>query len=260
MRSKTLLNKTLSGLCAVALSALLPLSAQADHLADVQKAGVLRVGTEMQFAPFDYMDGGKQTGLNAALFKHIADELQVRVEFLDLPWPSVLPGLEAGKFDLVAGPLLVTKARMERYQFTLPIADGTVALLKQAKDQGLNKPEDIAGKIVGAGKGSAQLEELKAFAATLPETVTIREYVDTNQAYADLAAGRLTAVANSHPNIAFTASKRSMFKVVEPAFGKKSYFAYVARKGEHSESLIAAIDHVILEMHQDGRMAALQKE
>lgn len=261
MHNNTLFCKTLGGLCGAALFALLPLSAHADQLADVKKAGVLLVGTEMQFAPFDYMEGGKQAGLNADLFKQIGDELQVKVEFLDLPWPSVLPGLEAEKFDMVAGPLVVTKARMERYQFTLPIADGTVALLKQAKDGSLIKPEDIAGKIVGAGKGSAQLEELKAFSATLPEKVTIREYVDNNQAYADLAAGRLAAVANSLPNIAFTASKRAqMFQVVEPAFGKKSYFAFVARKGEHSKSLIEAIDQAILKMHQDGRLASLQKK
>lgn len=261
MKNKTLFSKTLGGLCGAALFTLLPLSAHADQLADVKKAGVLLMGTEMQFAPFDYMEGGKQAGFNAELFKQIGDELQVKVEFIDLPWASVLPGLDAEKFDLVAGPLLVTKARMERYQFTLPIADGSVALLKQASNDSLNKPEDIAGKTVGAGKGSAQLEELQAFAATLPEKVTIREYVDNNQAYADLAAGRLAAVANSLPNIAFVASQRSkVFQVVEPPFGKKSYFAYLARKGEFSKSLVEAIDQAILKMHQDGRLAALQKK
>src|SRR3546814_12522045 len=38
---------------------------------------------------------------------------------------------------------------MERYTFTLPIAIGTVALLKRTSDKALTKPSDIAGKIVG---------------------------------------------------------------------------------------------------------------
>jgi len=183
------------------------------------------------------------------------------VKFLDLPWPSVLPGLEAKKFDVVAGPIIVTQARKERYHFMLPIAEATVALMIGANDNSITKPQDIAGKAVGAGKGSAQLEELKTFAATLPEKVTIREYVDNNQAYADLAAKRIVAVANSLPNISYVAAQRSnAFKVVQPPFGKTSYFAYLGRKDDDANSLIAALDAALLKMHADGRLAALQKK
>ena len=241
--------------------AVLPSSAQADQLADVKKAGELVVGTEMQFAPFDFLEGGKQKGLNAELFEALGQELGVKIKFLDLPWPSVLPGLEAKKFDVVAGPIIVTKARKERYHFVSPIAEATVALLAGAKDDSLSKPEDIAGKTVGAGKGSAQLEELKAYAATLPQKVTIREYVDNNQAYADLAAKRIVAVANSLPNISFVAAQKSnLYKVVQPPFGKKSYFAYLGRKDADADSLIAALDTALAKMHDDGRLAALQKK
>ncbi|HEX8590993.1 transporter substrate-binding domain-containing protein [Pseudomonas sp.] len=241
--------------------AVLPSSAQADQLADVKKAGELVVGTEMQFAPFDFLEGGKQKGLNAELFEALGQELGVKIKFLDLPWPSVLPGLEAKKFDVVAGPIIVTKARKERYHFVSPIAEATVALLAGAKDDSLSKPEDIAGKTVGAGKGSAQLEELKAYAATLPQKVTIREYVDNNQAYADLAAKRIVAVANSLPNISFVAAQKSnLYKVVQPPFGKKSYFAYLGRKDADADSLIAALDMALAKMHDDGRLAALQKK
>ena len=241
--------------------AVLPSSAQADQLADVKKAGELVVGTEMQFAPFDFLERGKQKGLNAELFEALGQELGVKIKFLDLPWPSVLPGLEAKKFDVVAGPIIVTKARKERYHFVSPIAEATVALLAGAKDDSLSKPEDIAGKTVGAGKGSAQLEELKAYAATLPQKVTIREYVDNNQAYADLAAKRIVAVANSLPNISFVAAQKSnLYKVVQPPFGKKSYFAYLGRKDADADSLIAALDMALAKMHDDGRLAALQKK
>jgi polar amino acid transport system substrate-binding protein len=247
-------------LAAFSLGAM-PLAAHADQLADVKKAGELVVGTEMQFAPFDFLDAGKQKGLNAELFEALGKELGVKIKFLDLPWPSVLPGLEAKKFDVVAGPIIVTKARKERYHFVSPIAEATVALMVGAKDDSIKKPEDIAGKTVGAGKGSAQLEELKTFAATLPEKVTIREYVDNNQAYADLAAKRIVAVANSLPNISYVAAqKANLYKVVQPPFGKKSYFAYLGRKDADADSLIAALDAAVNKMHADGRLAALQKK
>lgn len=261
MQLDSLFSKTYKSLSIAVALAAMPLMAHADQLADVKKAGELVVGTELQFAPFDFTENGKQKGLNAELFEQLGKELGVKVKFIDLPWPSVLPGLEAKKFDMVAGPIIETKARQERYHFVLPVAEATVALMVGAKDDSIKKPEDISGKTVGAGKGSAQLEELKKFAETLPEKVTIREYVDNNQAYADLAAKRIVAVANSLPNLSYVAAERSnLYKVVLPPFGKKSYFAYLGRKDADADSLIAALDAAMLKMHADGRLAALQKK
>lgn len=255
--------KPLSKACAALLTMSLmaaPVYAE-DLLEKVKKAGELVVGTEMQFAPFDFHENGKQTGFNKDLFEAVGKRLGVKVTFLDLPWPSVLPGLDAKKFDMGGGPILVTKARKERYSFTLPVADGTVALLKSAKNDKLQKPEEIAGQVVGGGKGSAQLQQLKDYAATLDQPVDIREYVDNNQAYADIVSGRLAAVANSITNIAYVAKQRpTMFEVVQPPFGEKLYFAYFMRKGEDTQSLLDAFDETLKEMHADGSLAKLQEK
>ena len=233
----------------------------ADVLAAVKKAGVLKVGTETAFAPFDFIDNGKHVGLNVDLFAEIGKELGVKIQWVALPWEGVLPGLEAGKFDIVAGPATITKARMERYRFTPPIADATDALLKGAGDKTIMKPADIAGKTVGAGTASAQLSQLQDYAKTLPQKVTIREYPGNNEAYADLAAGRIVAVANSLPNIAFVASKRpDTFAVVQPPFGPKTYFGYVGRKDADHKNLMDAIQKAILKIKADGRLGKLQKK
>lgn len=237
-------------------------SAQADDvLAKAKAAGVLKVGTETAFAPFDYIDAGKHVGLNVDLFEEVGKDLGVKIEWVTLPWEGVLPGLESGKFDMVAGPATITKARMERYTFSPPIAEATVALLKRKGDASVGKPADIAGKAVGAGKASAQLAQLKSYADTLPAKVDIREYPGNSEAYADLAAGRISAVANSITNIAFVASQRpDTFEVVKPAFGAKTYFGYIGRKDADYAGLNDAIKAAILKMKADGRLAALQKK
>src|SRR3546814_17707364 len=74
----------------------LPVHAQ-DQLARVKQAGVLVLGTEMQFAPFDFLKNGKQEGFNKEFFAEVGKGLGVKVRFIDLPWPSVLPGLDANK-------------------------------------------------------------------------------------------------------------------------------------------------------------------
>jgi len=232
-----------------------------DVLAKVKAAGVMKVGTETEFAPFDYIDAGAHVGLNVDLFAEIGKELGVKIEWVALPWDGVLPGLEVGKFDMVAGPATITKARMEHYRFSPPIAEATVALMKRKGDASVTKPEDIGGKIVGAGKATSQLAQLKAFGDTLPGKVDAREYVGFNEAYADLAAGRIVAVGNSLPNIAFVAKQRpDTFEVVLPTFGAKSYFGFIGRKDADYASLMDAVQGAMLKIKADGRMATIQKK
>lgn len=236
-------------------------SAQAqDALARTKQSGVLKIGTETAFAPFDFIDGGKHVGLNSDLMAEVAKEMGVKVEWTTLPWEGVLPGLEAKKFDMVTGPVTITKARMERYRFTPPIAEATVALLKRKGDKAVMKPADIAGKPVGGGKASAQLAQLKTYAESLGKA-DVREYPGNNEAYADLAAGRIVAVGNSLPNITYVAQQRpDTFEVVKPPFGAKSYFGYVTRKDDDSAKLMEAITAAMLKIKSDGRLANIQKK
>ena len=109
MNRRALINWSMALGTAVAVSALLPSAAFADALDNVKKAGVLKVGTETEFAPFDFIDKGKHVGLNVDLFDEIGKEMGVKIEWVTLPWDGVLPGLETGKFDIVAGPATITK-------------------------------------------------------------------------------------------------------------------------------------------------------
>jgi polar amino acid transport system substrate-binding protein len=247
---------------AAALTLAAPRLARAqDALAKAKSAGVLHVASEFHFAPFDFTEGGKQVGLNADTFAEIGKELGVKVEFQDLPWESVLPGLDAGNYDMVAGPATITKARSERYRFTAPVAEATVAFLKRASEKGITKPEDVAGKAVGSGKATSQLAQTQDFVGKLPGRTEVREYVSFSEAYADLAAGRIVAVGNSLPNIAYTAKQRpNVFAVVLPTFGAKSYFGFLGRKDEASKPLLDAVDAALDKMRGDGRLAKIQEK
>lgn len=248
---------------AVAVAAVLSAApaAQADTLANVKAAGVLKVATEMQFPPFDMIEGETYKGIDRELIDEVAKEMGVKADYLDLPWTSVLPGLEAKKFDLVIAPVTITKERMARYAFTIPISEATAALMKRAGDSSITKPEDINGKKVGGGKGTSQLAQIKEFAAAKGLKVEFKEYVDSNQSYAELAAGRVDASVNSLPNLSYAAAQRSdTFSVVLPPFGKPTYFSWVGRKGDEDASLIAAVNEALTKINKDGRMAAIHKK
>lgn len=244
---------------AAASAGLLARPARADALADVKARGTIVCATEMQFPPFDFLVDNTYTGVDRDLMDAIAADMGVKPKYLDLPWTSVLPGLEAGKFDLCIAPVTITAERLKRYSFTVPIAEATVALMARADDASMTKPQDIAGKTVGGQKGTAQAAQLKAFGATLPQPVTVKEYIDNNQSYADLAAGRLDASVNSLPNLGYVVKQRpEAFKLVLPPFGKPTYFSWVGRLDERT--LVDAVSAVLVRMQEDGRLATIQKK
>ncbi|GLK64899.1 transporter substrate-binding domain-containing protein [Paracoccus kondratievae] len=257
MTFHTSIKAALFGLTALALGT----AAQADQLADIKAAGKIVTATDMHYAPFDMLNNGKYEGLTKDLFDEVAKELGVEPVYQDIPWTAELPGLEVGKFDIIIAPVTITPDRVERYTFTLPIADASVALIKAAGNTELTKPEDIKGKTVGVQQGTAQARILQTFGESLGG-VNVKEYGTTDEAYADLAAGRLDAVTGSLPNLTYLVSNRpETFALFDPPqYGEPSYFAWVLRKGDDSASFAKAINDALLKMTDDGRVKAIQEK
>ena len=241
-------------------------SANADLLAEIKKRGEFVVGTEARFPPFEFVKDGKIVGYSTDIMAHIMKALPgVKLKRLDLPWQGILPGLAAAKFDYVVTSVTVTKERYAKYALSLPIADATMALVKRKGDDSINAPEDIAGHAVGSQAGSAQLQALQAFAKGLSSkgkgVKGIKTYVDFNEAFADLAAGRISAVCNSLPNLLELVRKRpDRFELVLPTFGPKKYFSWAGRKDAESASLVAFIDARLAELNKSGVLTELQKK
>ncbi|HRO10310.1 transporter substrate-binding domain-containing protein [Amaricoccus sp.] len=258
MSFHTSIRAALLGVAALGLTAA---GAMADQLADIKAAGKIVTATDMHYAPFDMLIDGVYQGMTKDLFDEVAKEIGVEPVYQDIPWTAELPGLEVGKFDIVIAPVTITPERLERYTFTLPIADATVGLVKAASNDAISKPEDIKGKKVGVQQGTAQFRQLQAYGESLGG-VDVREYGTTDEAYADLAAGRLDAVAGSSPNLAYLVSQRGdVFKLLEPStFGQPTYFAWVLRKGDDSASFADAIKDAMLKMTDDGRVKAIQEK
>ncbi|MBB6014223.1 transporter substrate-binding domain-containing protein [Aquamicrobium lusatiense] len=257
MTLSRILKSALAGIALMALAA----PASADQLADIKAAGKIVTATDMHYAPFDMLIDGVYQGMTKDLFDEVSKELGVEPVYQDIPWTAELPGLEVKKFDIVIAPVTITPERIERYTFTLPIADATVSLVRAANNTELKKPEDIKGKTVGVQQGTAQFRQLQAFGEKLGG-VTVKEYGTTDEAYADLAAGRLDAVAGSLPNLTYLVKNRGeTFALFEPAsFGEPTYFAWVLRKGDDSESFSKAIADAVIKMTKDGRVKAIQEK
>ena len=234
-------------------------AAAQDTLADIRKRRQIVVGTEFQFAPFEFLQGDKPVGFDVDLFDLVAKDLGVEVKWVDLPWVSVLPGLEARKFDMVVAGTTASKARLERYDMTLPIGDATVALVKRADDKSITRPGDIAGKVVGGTKGSMQLQTLIDYGKTLPGGLAeVKVYIGSTNLYADVTAGRLAAASGSLPNLLYLQKNQPQLAVILPPFGPPAYLSWVLRKSDESKPLLAAVNAEIRKFDENGTVRDLQ--
>ncbi|CAM2159887.1 MULTISPECIES: transporter substrate-binding domain-containing protein [Paraburkholderia] len=255
----------LSGVFTLAAAA--PVLAQDDLLARIKSNKEITVATEARYAPFEYVDNGKIVGYDADLMAYVLKSLpDVKVKQLDLPFQGLLPGLDAKRFDIVVTAVTVNKDRADHFAFTLPVADATTGVLLRANESAIKSPNDLNGKVVGSQTGSAQLQALVALDKKLKEAggpgiKQIKQYVSFDEAYADLAVGRLDAVAQSVANLGpLMKSRPGVFTLLPQTIGPKSYFAWVARKDADSAALLKLFSDGIARANKDGTMKKLQEK
>jgi len=238
-----------------------------DLLQRVQQKKQITIATEARFAPFESVENGKIVGYGADLMTYVLKDLpEVKVKQLDLPFQGILPGLDTGKFDFVVTSVTVNKARFEQFAFTVPIAESTVALLKRGNDDSISSLNDLNGKVVGSQSGSGQLQVLQTYDQKLkdagqPGLKAIREYVSFDEAYADLALGRLDGVAQSLSNLGpLIKSRPGVFSTLSDMLGPQTYYGWVGRKDADSASLVKLFSDGIARANRDGTMKALQEK
>lgn len=177
-------NRGIMALIAVMLMTLLTSSAfgadielsEDSTLEGILKRGTLRVGLESGYMPFEMLDkrsglrqktvrhrgvrrGGQQVnliGFDIDIGREMANELGVRFVPVDTLWPSIIPALNVGRFDMIMGGMSVTEKRKLKVDFADPFMTVGQTVLLNKKHEGkvtsykdLNDPKFIVASKPG---------------------------------------------------------------------------------------------------------------
>lgn len=104
-----------------------------DTLAEIQKRGVLRVGMEPGYMPFELTNKkGEIIGFDVDMAKRIAKAMGVELELVSTAWDGIIPALLTGKFDMIMSGMTLTQERNLSVNFAAPyILIGQSILLKK---------------------------------------------------------------------------------------------------------------------------------
>lgn len=120
---------------------------------ELTRPDVLTVAISPPYAPFEYNNNGVLQGFDVECAKVIADDLNLKVKFVQMPFSSLLKNVEAGtKCDIALGGIQVTDERKATMNFSIPYFTDTSLLLTR-------KDLDITADNVGEKlkKGAARI-------------------------------------------------------------------------------------------------------
>jgi cyclohexadienyl dehydratase len=104
------------------------------RLARIKAAGVLRVGTTGDYAPFSLDQNGVLSGADIDLARSLATRLNVTPVFVRTTWGTILDDLRGDQFDVAMGGVSVTPARAAVASFSVPYSSGGKTILSRCED------------------------------------------------------------------------------------------------------------------------------
>jgi polar amino acid transport system substrate-binding protein len=137
-------------------------TAAAGTLEEIAQRGEIRIACQTQGAPFSFVDrNGERTGSSVELCKMIAEEMGVKVTFLNYDWDGLIPALLSKKADMLAADMTPTLKRAMKIAFTDPyMYTGSVVFVKQ--DSPIKTLEDVkAGTKIAVLLGSTGENDAK---------------------------------------------------------------------------------------------------
>ena len=223
-----------------------------DALARIREKGVLVIGTEGNWSPWTYHDENDVlTGLDVEIGKLIAEGLGVEAEFQEAPWDSLLAGVDAGRFDIICNGVGYTEERAKSYSFTTPYVYTNKVVVVAEDNEEIKSVDDLKGKKTANSASSTYAALAEEYGATLVPVDTLGETMDM------LQQGRVDATINAQVSIAdyLKEHPEAKIKVVQVLAGDP--VAYPVGYGDDYKTLVDAINEILENARQDGRLAEI---
>jgi lysine-arginine-ornithine-binding protein len=241
------------------LSALVALSLQAFTL----NAQTIKLGTDPTFAPYETKaPSGEIVGFEIDIAKAVCAKMGVKPVWVENDFDSIIPALQAKKFDVIVSGMAVNEKRKQQVSFTDRVFHTPAAMVVR-KGSGLKTLADsLKGKSVGMQQGTIFEQYARKYFA--PHGVIVTPYKTPDLYRADLIAGRLDAVMDDavvlQTNI-LSRPEGKDYEFAKPALRDEIFgvgAAFGVRKGD--TALQQKLNKAIAQIRKDGTYAKIAKK
>jgi polar amino acid transport system substrate-binding protein len=140
----------------------------ASTLAAAQESGTITLAVADE-RPYSWVEGGEPMGATIAMHEEIFGNLGIDdIEVVEVDWNSLIPGLNAGRFDAVSAGMSILPERCAEASFSDPEIMYTTALMvPEGNPQGLSdlqsvldSDEDVQLAVLNGGIESGYADDL----------------------------------------------------------------------------------------------------
>ncbi|MFJ9820936.1 ABC transporter substrate-binding protein [Streptomyces sp. NPDC101151] len=194
----------------------------ADKLpADIKKAGVIKVGSDIAYPPVEYVQNGKSVGIDPDIADALGKQLGVKFEFQNGKFDQLIVGLQSGRSNAIMSAMNDTKDRQNGIDsdsgkkvgngvdFVDYFTAGTSILVQKGNPKGIKTLDDLCGKVVALQRGTTSEGIAKAQNTKCKKdgkkAITLQTFDTDPEALLRLKQGASVADLNDFPVAAYNA-------------------------------------------------------
>ena len=205
------------------------------------KNNVVYVGTNAEFAPFEYLDKNKIVGFDIDLLDAISKETGLEFKIQDMAFDGLLPALQTKKVDMVIAGMSATPERQKAVAFSKPYFKAKqVVITTPEKAKSLKSFKDLSGKKVGVMlgfTGDTVVSEIKG--------VKVERFNAAYAAILALSQNKVDAVVlDSEPAKKYSANNKQFVIANIPAEEEDYAIAFRKNDKELINKVNAALDKI----------------
>ena len=185
-----------------------------------QDSGVIKVGSDIAYAPIEFKQNGKTVGVDPDLAAALGKQLGVRFEFQNGKFDSLITSLQSKRIDIIMSAMSDTKDRQEGMDEGKKVGEGvdfvdyfnagTSILVQKGNPHNIKSLDDLCGKVVALQRGTTSEEVAKDQAKKCKDEgkgeLKLQTFDTDPEALLRLKQGASAADLNDFPVAAYNAA------------------------------------------------------
>lgn len=210
------------------------------------KEGVLVMGTNATFPPYEYYDGDEIVGIDQEIAAAVAEKLGLELEIKDMDFGSIVTAVQTDKVDIGLAGMTVTEERLENVDFSDSYATG-VQVIIVPEDSDIASADDLEGKQIGVQENTTG----HIYCSDDYGEDHVTAYTAGANAIEALKIGKVDCVViDNEPAKAFVAVNEGL-KILETEYITEDYAAAVSKD---NPELLEAVNGALAELKADGTL------
>ena len=216
--------------------------------------GVLKVGSCLDYKPFEFVKNGEEMGFDVELSEEIASRLGLEVEWITANFDTIFTDVDAGKFDMVAAASTINEERLATVDFSDPYFNSRQGFsVNTQATPDITSTDDLGeGDTVGVQMGTTGKDWAEENLG--PQGVEVKTFDSAPDAFTDLEAGNIVGVINDEGSSIAEVESRPGLEVVQAIDTDEHYGLAFSKE---NPELTAAVNEALAAIIEDGTYAQI---